>query len=48
MIGDSIEADIQGALDVGMRAIHFNFEGEEAHNPSFPSIKSLLELKQYL
>jgi putative hydrolase of the HAD superfamily len=48
MIGDSIEADIEGAISVGMHAIHFNFEGAEVNNASFPSIKSLLEIKQYL
>lgn len=48
MIGDSIEADIEGALNVGMHAIHFNFEGENLENNSFPSITSLLEIKQYL
>ena len=48
MIGDNVEADIQGAIDVGMRAIHFNFVGENVIDPRFPSIKSLLELKQYL
>jgi putative hydrolase of the HAD superfamily len=48
MIGDNIEADVQGAISAGMYAIHFNFEGEEVLNSSFPSIKSLIELKQYL
>ncbi|WP_445756802.1 YjjG family noncanonical pyrimidine nucleotidase [Polaribacter sp.] len=48
MIGDSIEADIEGALQVGMQAIHCNFEGEEIVATNFRSIKSLLEIKQYL
>jgi putative hydrolase of the HAD superfamily len=48
MIGDNIEADIRGALSVGMQAIHFNFEGEKVSDANFPSINSLLELKQYL
>ncbi|WP_339661661.1 YjjG family noncanonical pyrimidine nucleotidase [uncultured Polaribacter sp.] len=48
MIGDSIEADIQGALNVGMQAIHFNFDGEKVNDPNFPSITTLLEIKQYL
>jgi putative hydrolase of the HAD superfamily len=48
MIGDSIEADIEGALQVGMQAIHCNFEGEEIESTNFKSITSLLEIKQYL
>ncbi|MDP5105773.1 MAG: YjjG family noncanonical pyrimidine nucleotidase [Polaribacter sp.] len=48
MIGDSIEADIQGALNAGMQAIHFNFDGEQVNDPNFPSITTLLEIKQYL
>jgi putative hydrolase of the HAD superfamily len=48
MIGDSIEADIEGALQIGMQAIHCNFEGEEIEATCFKSITSLLEIKQYL
>ncbi len=48
MIGDSVEADIEGALQVGMKAIHCNFEGEEITTCHFKSITSLLEIKQYL
>ena len=48
MIGDSVEADIEGALQVGMEAIHCNFEGEEVTATNFKSITSLLEIKQYL
>ena len=48
MIGDSIEADIEGALSVGMRAIHANFENESINSTRFNSVTSLLELKQYL
>lgn len=48
MIGDSVEADIEGALQVGMKAIHCNFEGEEVVATNFKSITSLLEIKQYL
>jgi putative hydrolase of the HAD superfamily len=32
MIGDSYEADILGALQVGMHAIHFTTIGETPHN----------------
>jgi len=31
MIGDSLEADIQGALKLGMQAIHFNSHKEAYH-----------------
>jgi putative hydrolase of the HAD superfamily len=44
MIGDNLEADIFGALDVGMDAIYFGnnatFEGKR--------VEQLLELKKYL
>lgn len=48
MIGDSIEADIEGALSVGMKAIHVNFEKEKVNNVNFNTITFLLDLKQYL
>lgn len=48
MIGDSIEADILGALNVGMKAIHCNFENEKIEQNDFKSIKSLLEVKQLI
>jgi putative hydrolase of the HAD superfamily len=48
MIGDSIEADIEGALNIGMKAIHVNFEKEKVNNINFNSIASLLDIKQYL
>jgi len=32
MIGDSLEADILGALNVGMQAIHFNSHNEPDHS----------------
>lgn len=48
MIGDSIEADIEGALNVGMKVIHANFEKEKLENLDFNSITSLLEIKKYL
>jgi putative hydrolase of the HAD superfamily len=48
MIGDSVEADILGALNVGMQAIHCNFDGQSTKNHNFTTITSLLEIKQYL
>ncbi|MEO9571332.1 MAG: YjjG family noncanonical pyrimidine nucleotidase [Polaribacter sp.] len=48
MIGDNIEADINGALKVGMKAIHCNFNKEIEENDIFITVKSLLEIKQYI
>ncbi|WP_298780603.1 YjjG family noncanonical pyrimidine nucleotidase [uncultured Polaribacter sp.] len=48
MIGDSIEADIEGALNVGMKAIHCNFDQQKISNINFISITSLIGIKQYL
>lgn len=47
MIGDCIEADVQGALDCGIDAIFFNEHGAEAH-PSIPQVSHLLQLKNFL
>ena len=47
MIGDNFEADIQGALNVGMRAIMCEFNGEMPRE-DVTSVKTLLELKQHL
>ena len=47
MIGDSIEADIQGALSVGMDAIFFN-EQVIHHSHPVMQIQHLLELKKFL
>ena len=46
MIGDSIEADINGALGVGMKAIHCNFDTSLVPNNLFMSVSSLLEIKK--
>lgn len=48
MIGDSIEADVLGALNIGVDAIHCNFDNKKNIDYNFKSITSLLELKQYL
>jgi len=48
MIGDSIEADVLGALNIGMEAIHCNFSNITIEDENYKSINSLLELKQYL
>ena len=48
MIGDNVEADINGAINVGMKAIHCNFEDKVIYDKSFISVSSLLEIKQYI
>lgn len=48
MIGDSIEADIKGALGVGMKAIHCNFDTSLVPNNLFISVSSLLEIKKFI
>ena len=47
MIGDNLEADIQGALNVNMKAIFCNFENTPV-NENIISINHLSELKQHL
>ena len=48
MIGDSIEADVLGAINFGFPAIHCNFTNKSTKNYKFVSINSLLEIKLYL
>ena len=48
MIGDNIEADIQGALATGMKARHCNFENTGINPNNITSIRHLLEIKQYI
>lgn len=47
MIGDSLEADILGALSAGMQAIHFNTNKEAPHQHC-PIIEHLKEIKHRL
>lgn len=47
MIGDSLEADIEGALNIGLDAIFFN-EFKVEVNPQIHQVFDLLSLKQYL
>ncbi len=47
MIGDNLEADILGAKNVGMHALHFNSNNQNKHNHA-QIITSLLEIKNYL
>jgi putative hydrolase of the HAD superfamily len=47
MIGDCIEADVQGALDAGLDAIYFT-ENTSERKDNIKQISHLLELKNYL
>ena len=47
MIGDCIEADVQGALNVGLDAIFFN-ESNVPVEQNIKQVNHLLELKKYL
>ncbi len=47
MIGDCLEADVQGALDAGMDAIFFNDKNIQV-NQNIKHVNHLLELKKYL
>ena len=45
MVGDSLEADVEGALQCGMHAVHFNSHNESEHDKC-PIVYSLNELNQ--
>lgn len=47
MIGDSLEADIHGAINFGIKVVYFN-EQNLNHNLEVPQINHLLELKKIL
>ena len=47
MIGDSYEADIEGAIALGMQAIQFNSHNEPWHTHC-PVVNNLSEIQQYL
>ena len=47
MIGDSYEADIAGAIALGMQAIQFNSHNEPWHDHC-PMVDNLSEIQQYL
>lgn len=48
MIGDNLEADIQGAANVGMNVLHYNSEKALDIPQNVRSVDHLLEIKQYL
>ena len=47
MIGDSFEADVLGALNIGMQAIHFNSHNEPSHNHC-PIVQNLDQISTLL
>lgn len=47
MIGDCLQADVQGAIDAGIDAIFFN-ENRKVVNNNIKQIHHLLEIKKYL
>ena len=47
MIGDCLEADVQGALNAGLDAIFFNDKNIEIKQ-NIKQVTHLLELKKYL
>ncbi len=47
MIGDCLEADILGALNIGMQAIHFNSHDEPMHDHC-PMVQNLYEINVML
>lgn len=48
MIGDDLEADVKGAMSLGMEAILFNYHNEKVEDKSIKIIKDLKEIKNYL
>lgn len=47
MVGDSLEADILGAKNMGMQVLHFNSNGEPDHDHCI-TINNLIEIKSIL
>lgn len=48
MVGDNLISDIQGALNIGMKAIWYNSKNKEANEEGFTTIKDLSKLKEIL
>ena len=48
MVGDTYQTDVFGALNAGMTAVHFAPHGKEKHNAPVITIRSLMELLEYV
>ncbi len=48
MVGDSIEADVLGAMNFGMKAVYFNPANEEVSHEEIIQIQKLTQLKNIL
>ena len=48
MVGDSIEADVLGAINFGMKAVYFNPANEQVSHDSIVQIQKLTQLKSIL
>jgi putative hydrolase of the HAD superfamily len=48
MIGDSLEADIYGAKNVGIKSIYFNPDSEINAKEKYLTVTNLLQIKQHL
>lgn len=48
MIGDTLDVDILGAMNVGMDQVHVNYNNSEQDIKPTYTIKTLLELKEFL
>lgn len=48
MVGDSIEADVLGAINFGMKAVYFNPANEMVSNDAIIQIQKLTQLKNIL
>jgi putative hydrolase of the HAD superfamily len=48
MIGDTLDVDILGAMNAGMDQVHVNFNGSEQNIQPTYTVKTLLELKDFL
>ena len=47
MIGDNLEADIEGAQRIGMHTIFFNYHKQPVNNGTI-SVNRLMDIKQHL
>ena len=48
MIGDDLKTDIIGAIQIGMKCIYYNPDGNVNKYPVWREVKSLLKIKEIL